>query len=141
MTRREITLAALAAAECGSHTPVQVQKLFFLIEREVGAEVGGSHFNFAPYNYGPFDAAVYEEIEALARDGLVEIDSPHGWQEFRLSPEGYEQGRRLLESIPEPFRNYIRKASEFVRSLSFNDLVRAIYRQYPDMRANSVFRG
>jgi hypothetical protein len=35
---------------------------------------------------------------------------------------------------------YIRQASEFVRSLSFTQLVSAIYKAYPEMRENSVFQ-
>ena len=35
----------------------------------------------------------------------------------------------------------IEQVSKFVRSLSFEQLVSAIYKAYPRMKANSVFRG
>jgi hypothetical protein len=42
MTRSEILLAGLAAGgENTTYTPVQVQKLFFLLDREAAAALGG----------------------------------------------------------------------------------------------------
>lgn len=37
-------------------------------------------------------------------------------------------------------RGYIGKVSTFVRTRSFNDLVSAIYKAFPEMKANSIFR-
>ena len=72
MDRKELVLAAMAPADGGWFTPVQVQKLFFLIDMNIGANVGGPHFAFTPYHYGPFDADVYREIEDLASRGMAE---------------------------------------------------------------------
>ena len=52
MDRRDYVLATLSAG--GEHTsfsPAQVQKLFFLIDREIPQWVGGPHFRFEPYDY------------------------------------------------------------------------------------------
>jgi hypothetical protein len=46
---------------------VQVQKLFFLLDENIAADLGGRQFSFEPYDYGPFDRAVYSELELLAR--------------------------------------------------------------------------
>ena len=37
-------------------------------------------------------------------------------------------------------REYISRVFQWVRALSFEQLVRAIYAQYPEMKENSVFR-
>jgi hypothetical protein len=143
MTRKEIILASMAT--CGGHTftPVQLQKLLFLIDRQVAAEVSGPHFNFKPYDYGPFDKAVYDELDSLERDGLVEvIREPHlKLRKFRLRPQGEKLGSESLEKLDAKTRDYIQKISEFVRTASFPQLVSAIYRAYPEMRVNSVFVG
>jgi hypothetical protein len=76
MTRQEFMLAVLAAGNGEAHTPVQAQKLFFLLDRTVPAGIGGPWFNFQPHDYGPFDKAVYEDLRALAAKGLVAITSP-----------------------------------------------------------------
>ena len=45
MTRSEILLAGLAAGgENATYTPVQVQKLFFLLDREASVALGGPFF-------------------------------------------------------------------------------------------------
>ena len=73
MLRRDVLLMMMAPAGTAVHTPVQVQKLAFLIDRLVGETIGGTSFDFKPWHYGPFDKAVYQVLEELERDNLVEI--------------------------------------------------------------------
>lgn len=136
-------LAALAAVPGSSFAPVQAQKFFFLLDRNVSAELGGPLFAFEPYDYGPFDRSVYSELEDLARRGLVAIDHAPGAarRKYGLTAAGHEIGAREIGKMPQRFRDYAPRLSEWVRSLSFADLVGAIYAQYPDMKVNSVFRG
>ena len=143
MDRASFILCALTPAQCAAYSPVQVQKLFFLLDKGIGAYVGGPYFNFEPYHYGPFDQEVYSTLEELAAEGLVEIElEPRGrWNTYRLTPEGQQKGEELLERLPEEVQRFIRNVSEFVRKLSFAQLVSAIYKAYPEMKANSVFQG
>lgn len=141
MDRREIVLAALTPGNGALHRPVQVQKLLFLIDRSIADQIGGPFFDFQPYNYGPFDKGVYEVLEELAGDGLVEIVRENTWNDYQLTPAGQSGGDHLLRQLHAPVRDYIVTLSNFVRGLSFTQLVTAIYRAYPDMRANSIFQG
>jgi uncharacterized protein len=141
MTHHDLILAAMSVGGTALHTPVQVQKLFFLIDKNIAEHVSGPHFDFQPYNYGPFDSAVYHELTKLAIENFVEVVYVWKWREYRLSPEGLRQGIDRFNGLPEQAQDYIRRASEFVRSLSFSELVNAIYKAYPEMRANSVFQG
>lgn len=141
MDRKEFVLAVLASGGCGVRfTPVQVQKLFFLIDKEIPDLIGGCQFNFEPYNYGPFDKGVYDEVDELERQGYVEAFSENTWRNYSLTPGGQEIGEKLLASLPPEAQDYIKRASEFVRSLSFRQLVLAIYKAFPEMRENSVFQ-
>ena len=141
MERRNLVLAALAAGgENANYWPVHVQKLLFLIDREASALVNGPHFQFKPYDYGPFDRAVYVELQALSTQGLVEIQDTGRYSVYSLSPEGYRQGVARLHELGDSARAYIEQAARWVRSLSFQQLVAAIYNHYPDMKVNSVFR-
>ena len=138
MDQTGITLAAMAPANGEPHSPVQMQKLLFLLDREAGELVEGPHFDFKPYNYGPFDKTVYRILERLDQKGLVTVRS-EGWRRtYALTPKGQEQGRKLLDAMDEQARQYIERASAFVLKLSFIELVSAIYKAYPDMRENSV---
>ena len=142
MNSRDLLLAGLSPASGRAHTPVQVQKLFFLIDANISGEIGGAAFRFAPYDYGPFDAAVYRGLDRLAAEGLVDIQFDPGLRTrcYRLTEHGQAQGATLLAGLSPRAQDYIRRASEFVRSLSFEELIAAIYKAYPAMKVNSVFR-
>ena len=140
-TREELILAALAPARGKALTPVQVQKLFFLIDKNIAKLVGGPHFDFQPYNYGPFDKAVYDELERQRTAGNVEFIPQRTWNEFRLTEDGQTRGDAIFTKLDAKARDYIVRAVEFVMSLSFTELVSAIYKAYPDMQVNSVFKG
>ena len=140
MTRPELVLAALASGESYRYTPVQVQKLLFLIDRQIPALVDGPYFNFEPYHYGPFDRAVYEELEHLARLGFANIDKADSLRAYTLTPEGIAKGKDVLEMVPAQAHDFIVRVCTFVRAQTFSSLVSAIYKAFPDMRVNSVFQ-
>lgn len=140
MDRTELVLAAMAPAEGARHTPVQIQKLLFLIDRNIPSDVRGPHFDFQPYHYGPFDREVYVELEKLAQEGDAEICPVTRWKTYRLTAQGQEKGDRLLSQLSPRAQEYIKKLSAVVRRMSFSELVSAIYRAYPDMCENSVFQ-
>jgi uncharacterized protein len=141
MTRNELILLALGATGGQTpFTPVQVQKLFFLIDREIGPQIGGPHFAFAPYDYGPFDGAVYRELEALCRQGLVHIEPAGSLKHYSLTGAGLAAANAISGAADARTKDYVHRAAVWVRSLGFADLVSAIYRKYPDMQVNSVFQ-
>jgi hypothetical protein len=142
MNRSEILLAGLAAGgENATYTPVQVQKLFFLLDREAADALGGPYFQFQPYDYGPFDRQVYNGLDELAREGLARIESSGRYRVYALTQEGYLKGDRLIGELPANGQDFIVTAAEWIRKLSFQQLVAAIYNRYPEMKAKSVFRG
>lgn len=140
MKRDELILAAMSPGGGYRYTPVQVQKLLFLIDRQIPEQVGGPHFCFEPYHYGPFDRGVYRELDQLAERGLVAIDCTCAPRTFTLTAEGGAWGNTHLNSLPEPVRDFIIKTSAFVRAQNFSSLVSAIYKAFPEMRENSVFQ-
>ncbi len=58
-TKQEWLLIALAHRRGQVMTPAQIQKAMFLMRMEAAAYVGDRFYDFIPYNYGPFDAAVH----------------------------------------------------------------------------------
>jgi uncharacterized protein len=55
-------------------------------------DLGGKQFSFEPYDYGPFDRAVYSELKALAQQGFVTIVAAPGAgkRRYSLTAAGYE---------------------------------------------------
>lgn len=142
MERKEIVLAAFAASNGAEHTPVQAQKLFFVIDREIPQLVGGPFFNFIAYDYGPFDSDVYNVLRQLEEDGDAETlyCSPSGFRRYKLTVQGQLKGMGILQGLDKKASDYVMALSEWIRRLSFAELVSAIYKAYPEMKANSVFR-
>lgn len=138
----KLVITALAAAgQSATFSPVQVQKLFFLIDREAAALVDGPHFDFAPYDYGPFDSAVYSVLAQLEREGYVQSTHSGRYRFYSLTQQGYTDGSMLLSQMAPAIRNYLVQVADWVRHQSFAQLVSAIYKKYPEMKMNSVFRG
>src|SRR5947199_8004379 len=77
MPRQDWILMALAQKT--PLDPVQIQKALFLMGREMADEVGQDFYQFRPYNYGPFDQRIYQDIEQLALRGHIAItQEPRG---------------------------------------------------------------
>jgi len=77
--RKDIILLLLYAAGYSEkvNEPVEgvtrLQKLLFLLEKEYNIKkLVTNYFNFTPFDYGPFDEAVFSDIEALINYDLVE---------------------------------------------------------------------
>jgi uncharacterized protein len=140
MTRDELVLAAMAPGGGYRYTPVQVQKLLFLIDRQIPERVDGPHFHFVPYHYGPFDGGVYHELDLLSARGLATIDPTSTPRTFTLTPDGVAAGNRALGLLAAATQDFFIRTSAFVRAQSFSSLVSAIYKAFPEMRQNSVFQ-
>lgn len=138
MNREEFVLAVLSTGDRNPFSPVQVQKIFFLLDKNITEDIGGPFFSFQPYNYGPFDIKVYKTLEELEERGLVSISHHKTWNQYHLTSAGQQFGEEHFQSLTPEAQEYIQKISKFVRQLSFHDLVSVIYKAYPEMKVNSV---
>jgi hypothetical protein len=142
LQRDQIALVMLSLADGdGAFTPVQIQKALFLAS-DRAPEAFESAYEFQPYDYGPFDRQVYLDIEALERRGVAQINQAPGsrWKTYAATGDGKIEGVCLQQYLTGPQLELFQRIVTLVRNLSFNELVSAIYRAYPDMRARSVFR-
>ena len=142
INQADVVLAAMAAKNGSVFAPVQVQKMFFLLDRNIADRCGGPWFDFEPYDYGPFDKEVYRALERWAVAGMVRIDSgaSSSRRTYALTPAGQAKGEAILKGLPNEAQAFMERVSDWVRSMSFAQLVGAIYRAYPDMRENSIFQ-
>lgn len=140
INREQVLLVALSFAGGRPLTPVQVQKALFLADdRAPGAFL--SKYDFQPYDYGPFDRQVYIDAQCLRAEGLVEIGTDQrGWNTYAATAEGLQRAGALAARLSVQDRGMLERIVGLVRSLSFTELVSAIYRRYPHMKVNSVFK-
>ncbi len=141
MDRKKLILATLSCEQDAVYTPVQLQKLFFLVDKKLPDYIGGEQFNFQPYHYGPFDSDVYHELSNLSNEGMVNIIEGYKWNRYALTNEGQSIGEKTFQELDSAAQSLIKKLVRLILSLGFSQLVSAIYKAYPEMRANSVFQG
>ena len=124
-------------------SPVQLQKVLFLIGQNLSHEVGKSYYKFVPYNYGPFDQHVYSDADSLIRDGLVQSVQVAGrsWAYYTVTREGRRAADEVRSEVSPKMLGYITKVVKWAQSLSFAQLLSAIYKAYPQYKAKSVFVG
>lgn len=122
-------------------SPVQVQKFFFLIDKKAATYLNGPHFAFRAYDYGPFDSAVYDQLTLLSFEGKVQVVGTGSYRSYSLTADGFQEGASILAGLPPEIGDFLKQLANWVRSLSFSQLVAAIYQAYPEMKVNSIFRG
>jgi hypothetical protein len=144
LTPRDWTLLVINAAKQGSLEPVQLQKALFLVSRNVNPSqlLAERFYDFSAYDYGPFCGEIYTDAEALERDGLVLIQRPPitRYKLFSITEAGQRRAEELRAKIPERTLDYVERVVAWTRGLTFNQLVSAIYKAYPEMKENSVFQ-
>lgn len=139
MTRQDLLLRILLAADGEPVTPAQLQKVAFLLGKHFANELSDDYYDFIAYDFGPFCADIYRDAEKLEREGFatITINQQGGWRQYAATFKGL---RSVSDDIPDPVVGYITKAMKWARSLSFQQLVRAIYASFPEYRQNSVFQ-
>jgi hypothetical protein len=142
MRNRDWTLLVIAAARGSAMTPVQLQKSLFLLSRNLRPEQLNlpALYDFQPYDYGPFDSAVYSDAEALGADQLITISNDGRYRTYSIAARGAEESEVLRKQIDANAAKYVDDVVSWVLPKSFGDLVRAIYKTYPEMREHSVFK-
>jgi uncharacterized protein YwgA len=144
MTARDWLLLLIAADGAPDGLdPVRLQKGMFLLAREAPLPPRERYW-FVPYNYGPMSPAIYRDADKLVEAGLVEkVSAPgFGWERLAITAEGRERAHELARGDPGATAARLRtveQVKEEVTRLGFSELLREIYRRYPQFAARSVF--
>jgi uncharacterized protein YwgA len=122
--------------------PIRLQKGMFLFSQDpVSTE--DEKYQFVPYNYGPMSARIYNDLELLEADGLVESVAVKGqsWARYSATKEGLIRARELLALEPsESVARRLHAIKKDVASKSFSAVLEDVYDRYPEYAINSVFR-
>jgi DNA-binding PadR family transcriptional regulator len=136
-------LLAFLAAPSGKYETdqVRIMKGLFLLSRE-GPDELRALYTFAPYDYGPFDKAVYADLDDLVWGGLVRVEQKFGSSRrvYRLTDNGRQEAARVRNSIDEATMKAIEETKQQVTNLSFNQLLRYVYGRHPDMATRTRFK-
>jgi len=137
-SKENVLIAIVAAAGEAGLDRAQLQKSVFLVGEEFDGELPPDYYQFRPYMYGPFAQGVYADIDRLSDGPMIETFPGDDGRPFYRFVSSATTG---MFALSEDLKAVIRRIVEWVTSMSFNELVRAIYYLYPDQRENSVFQG
>ncbi len=143
MTKEEVLLACLGISSGASHDPVHIQKIIFIFQERAKEIFDQKPFAFKPYDYGPFDPEIYFILDELINNGLVSIVGLpfERHRLYKLTEEGQKKANSVLKNLSQENKEFLDNLSKWARSLSFAQLVGAIYQEFPEMKINSIFRG
>ena len=131
----------------GSPQPVdrmQIMKGLFLMrmamEEARQLKKLGQFYRFQPYMYGPCCFKIYDDLDLLSSEGLLQTDRQAGnpWIMYYLTEAGKEKVLQLVEKIPEHLIKKLEAVKKQITNQSIWDTLRVIYKKYPQYATNSV---
>lgn len=138
MTRQQWLLLVIAEAGATGLTPIQLQKTLFLVGQAYKLKSG--YYDFAPYNYGPFDPQIYKDAEEIATtEQIIIFNDGNPYSKYLITPSGQINADDLKQKN-EKDAKFAKELVDFVKSLKFRELLRVIYKNYPQFAVNSIFR-
>lgn len=140
----------------------RLEKLLFLLEKESGvAGLLTEDPDFHSHHFGPFSSKVYAAIDLLAAAGLVSdsttaasstedtwesevvlgLDAdPYATRDIALTALGKDYYDSLLRELPPGTEGEISELKSRFASLPLRQMVRYVYRRYPDFTDKSKIR-
>jgi uncharacterized protein YwgA len=143
LTPRQKTLLLFLAAGAKELDPVRIQKGLFIFAKETPSHWVSpeARHEFRPYNYGPYSSQINADLAELRRRGLVKTsESWSSWHFYSATDEGREVAGEIATKVRAAMMEYLKALREWVTSLSFSDLLKQVYKSYPDFAKNSVFQ-
>lgn len=118
--------------------PIQIQKTMFKFAMESGASES-EIYDFAPYIWGPCSFDIYDDLSTLRAAGHVETArSGRGWNSYKLTAAGRTRVEQLRKNSDDGHLRYLDETRDWVLSRKFEDLLRDVYKDYPDYATQSM---
>ncbi len=145
LTPRQKTLLAFLGSDAEQElNPIRVMKGLFLISQETPKDWldTGARYEFVPYHYGPCSFPIYDDLDCLQRLGYVKTMEVPGrsWKYYTLSAEGVSVANAVIKEFRPELRKYLKDVRAFVARLSVRQLLDVIYKAYPSLATNSIFK-
>jgi len=138
----------------------RLQKMLFLLvqETEIGKKFD-EKLSFQAYKYGPFSSELYDSIDFLKEMELIETkyqkydvltqkieeleyeedyesmeekSKPDTIEVFKLGNVGRAMAEDIFEELDENQKNELEGIKKAVNSLPYLELIRFVYKKYPD---------
>jgi hypothetical protein len=120
---------------------VRIQKAMFLFAERSKAPAD-QKYAFEPYHYGPFSFAIYPDLATLQGEGLIQAEV-RGWTRspsYSLTPAGSDRAATIKRAVPSPRLDLLAQLRTWVMQRGFSQLLKDIYKLYPEYATKSIFR-
>jgi len=141
----------------------RLEKLLFLWQQEGPIrKISEDEYEFEPHNFGPFSKDIYDDVALLTNAGFIEeriqlwgastdyveardvIGADEGSEPhekiYRLTDKGKAVAEQLHKDIPpQASKELVAIKQRYVR-LSLTQLIRYVYRKYPDLTHKSKLK-
>lgn len=137
VSRSDILLAILAAANGKELSRVHLQKVAFLVSEEFKGKLPADFYKFDKHNYGPFCHDITVDTDELLYWGSIKATAgaENHAEMYSISQQIDLDQLRLTDDI----KCFIKDTVAWVADMSFSKLVRAIYLRYPEFLERSIF--
>ena len=146
MKRRDwlLLFAAYEGAPDGLD-PIRFQKGLFLFARRAQVPER-SKYVFKPYDYGPMSTGIYNDLDRLVDEGLLEPVPVPGksWLRYKPTEVTFSKGKQILKQAED--EKLADAAQELfgikqdVSSVGFDEILEPVYAEHPEFAVNSIFR-
>ena len=143
MTRKDWLLLAVSGREGSDAAPIdplRLMKTLFVVSQQLDMETP-DFYRFVPYSYGPFAREIYPDLDQLDYEELIEAVPNPGrtWPRYRATSAGAASAAALLGDGGRA-ADHLLTVRDWAMSITFRDLLRAVYQQWPDYAQNSIAR-
>ena len=122
-------------------------KLLFLLSKEANIDDYLSQKQeFVPFKYGPFDAEVYDDLEALKElklidespgkeepDSEADMDEPYDTEtQYKLTPQGVTKAKELLQATPKDVVRRVTNVKSIFGKMPLVELLHYVYGKYEE---------
>jgi hypothetical protein len=120
---------------------IRITKCLFLLGKEAGQQLS-NFYEFTPYLYGPFTLDIYIDLGELQEKGLAQsrLLLPLNWCRYQLTAKGINEAHKVCGQIPPPVRTKMQELKKLVTELPFMELLRYVYKKYPEFATNSMIK-
>ncbi len=134
---KEWALVAIHAAGSRGIGAVKLQKVLFVIGRELPAHLTRRFYTFLAQTYGPHSPALTQHLDELHQSGLIEVFIPEGSDTcYVVTERGRERARRLANRLDWQSRAKVTEITRWVQNSSLCSLIKEICNRYPDFAAD-----
>lgn len=123
-----LTFLSVAKKEKRKVTPIKLQKVFFILEKEKGVNLG---LDFKPNTFGPYSEKLQNKLYELAKNGLV-IIKYHEVRNKRHELVGYAESYKIAQDLENNADNEIIKFFRRWTRKNPNEIMDYVERKYPE---------